>query len=93
MTQYLLLDFDRPSHGIGQVVQSDQNVQPPRDQKNPKQTTTTNQQQQNKTDEQLQLKLNLSYKFRVVFKIVFQRFSKPTTICGGSFRIHSSLRK
>lgn len=40
MTQYLLLDFDRPSHGIGQVVQSDQNVQPPRDQK---QTTTTKQ--------------------------------------------------
>lgn len=45
MTQYLLLDFDRPSHGIEQVVQSDQNVQPPRDQKqktnnNIKPTTT-----------------------------------------------------
>lgn len=41
MTQYLLLDFDRPSHGIGQVVQSDQNVQPPRDQKKP-QTNNNN---------------------------------------------------
>lgn len=41
MTQYLLLDFDRPSHGIEQVVQSDQNVQPPRDQKKP-QTNNNN---------------------------------------------------
>lgn len=42
MTQYLLLDFDRPSHGIGQVVQSDQNVQPPRDQKKNPQTNNNN---------------------------------------------------